>query len=73
VKRSDYQQEAFHSLILRVKSGIIFGKGDTVKEEKVPSEIFLYSWRITCLFPKPESTKNMKLTVLGRQMKMDYP
>jgi hypothetical protein len=44
-----------------------------VKEEEVPSEVFLYAWRITCLFPKPESTKNLKLTVLGRQMKMDYP
>jgi hypothetical protein len=44
-----------------------------VKEEEVPSEIFLYAWRVTCLFPKPESTKNLKLTVLGRQMKMDYP
>src|SRR5262249_4412444 len=44
-----------------------------VKEEEVPAEVFLYAWRITCLFPKPESTKNLKLTVLGRQMKMDYP
>jgi len=38
-----------------------------------PLEIFLYSWRVTCLFPKPESTKNLKLTVLGRKLKMDYP
>jgi len=44
-----------------------------VKEEEVPAEVFLYAWRINCLFPKPESTKNLKLTVLGRQMKMDYP
>jgi hypothetical protein len=44
-----------------------------VKEEEVPAEIFLYSWRLTCLFPKPESTKNLKLTVLGKQLKMDYP
>jgi hypothetical protein len=43
------------------------------KEEEVPSEIFLYSWRVTCLFPKPESTKNLKLTVLGKKLKMDYP
>jgi len=43
------------------------------KEEEVPSEIFLYIWRVTCLLPKPESTKSLKLTVLGRQMKMDYP
>jgi len=44
-----------------------------VKQEAVPAEIFLYAWRVTCLFPKPESTKNLTLTVLGRKMKMDYP
>jgi len=44
-----------------------------VKEEEVPAEVFLYAWRVTCLFPKPESTKNLTLTVLGKKMKMDYP
>jgi hypothetical protein len=44
-----------------------------VKEEPVPAELFLYAWRVTCLFPKPESTKNLKLTVLGKKLKMDYP
>jgi hypothetical protein len=44
-----------------------------VKKEEVPAELFLYAWRITCLFPKPESTKNLKLTVLGKKLKMDYP
>jgi hypothetical protein len=44
-----------------------------VKEEPVASEIWLYDWRVTCLFPRPASTKNLKLTVLGKPMKMDYP
>ena len=44
-----------------------------VKEEEVASEIWLYDWRITCLFPRPASTKNLRLTVLGKPMKMDYP
>lgn len=46
---------------------------NAVKQEEVPAELFLYAWRITCLFPKPESTKNLKLTVLGKNLKMDYP
>jgi hypothetical protein len=44
-----------------------------VKEEPVASEIWLYDWRITCLFPRPASTKNLKLTFLGKQLKMNYP
>ena len=44
-----------------------------VKSEPVASEIWLYDWRITCLFPRPASSKLLKLTVLGKQLKMDYP
>ena len=44
-----------------------------VKEEEVASEIWLYDWRIACLFPRPASSKNLKLTVLGKPMSMDYP
>jgi len=44
-----------------------------VKSEPVASEIWLYDWRITCLFPRPASSKHLKLTVLGKQLKMDYP
>ena len=44
-----------------------------VKSEPVASEIWLYDWRITCLFPRPTSSKHLKLTVLGKQLKMDYP
>jgi hypothetical protein len=43
------------------------------REEGVPAEVWLYDWRITCLFPKPASTKGLKFTVLGKTMKMDYP
>jgi hypothetical protein len=43
------------------------------KEEPVPAEVWLYDWRVACLFPRPASTKGMKLTVLGKPMKMDYP
>jgi len=44
-----------------------------VKQEEIASEIWLYDWRVTCLFPRPASTKHLKLTVIGKQMKMDYP
>ncbi len=44
-----------------------------VKREEVPSDLFLYSWRVTCIFPKPESTKNLKLTFLGKRLSMNYP
>jgi hypothetical protein len=44
-----------------------------VKKEEVPSDLFLYAWRVTCLFPKPASTKNLKLTFLGKRLTMDYP
>jgi hypothetical protein len=44
-----------------------------VKSQGTPGEIFLYDWRITCLFPRPASTKNLKLTVLGQGMSMNYP
>ncbi len=44
-----------------------------IKKEEVPPDLFLYAWRVTCLFPKPASTKNLKLTFLGKPLKMDYP
>jgi hypothetical protein len=44
-----------------------------VKKEEVPSDLFLYAWRVTCLFPKPSSTKNLKLTFLGKPLTMNYP
>jgi hypothetical protein len=60
-----------HEIKMTWNEGSHFWYG--VKEEEVPAEIFLYAWRITCLFPKPEFTKNLKLTVLGKNFKMDYP
>jgi hypothetical protein len=50
-------------------SAIWFG----VKEQGTPGEIFLVDWRLTCLFPRPATTKNLKLTVLGQSLKMNYP
>jgi hypothetical protein len=44
-----------------------------VKSQTTPGEIFLSGWTITCLFPRPASSKNLKLTVLGQNMTMNYP
>jgi hypothetical protein len=44
-----------------------------VKTQGTPGEIFLSDWRISCLFPRPTSTKNLRLTVLGQPMTMNYP
>jgi len=43
------------------------------REEPVPGELWLYDWRIVCLFPRTASTKAMKLTVIGKPLKMNYP
>jgi hypothetical protein len=51
------------------KSDFYYG----ARDEHVPGELWLYDWRIACLFPRPASTKGLKLTVLGKPLKMDYP
>ena len=51
------------------KSDFYYG----ARDEHVPGELWLYDWRIVCLFPRPASTKGLKLTVLGKPLKMDYP